>query len=384
MSTQPVTFGNTRQLEREIVNKDAFKATLDNQRSASTELTASSGRKTALDDRSGTSNPAPVRLASTGFRPTERYDAMDGFATSSRFDSGRRREENAPAALIFSSRTDDTRNDAADDVSPVTMRSTSNGPTAILRNVGQSTNGEGGLFVNPGEEASVEEIRETLNNRFPDGEISLEQLIEKFNIEEHDARNFMRHHGVANTLSVDALMRHVSRWKDEDGNLTQARFEAAIENGASHLNVNRFEHEEGQGYEFGGFTEMYRRAGGYLSDDIIGKIYNQVTGLDWKGEDHILERSELVSLGIAPDEAGDVRASDIVKAMNIRAFGEPPATPPVYTPPAEPELPAPIFQPREEPRREYDVYHRHDHYFPESWNTANTSGNNNLWRSTWP
>ena len=274
-----------------------------------------------------------VEAGSTGWEPpTARRDASNEDTTTttmgrtSRSDEQRRTDDQRRTDEKV--RSDDARG-SDDNVAPVTMHSRSNVTPSVLQNVGSigANNGQSALFVHSEEKVSVDTIRNTLNNRFPDGNISVAQLVEQFNISEPRAKNFMRHHGTAGELSIDAFMRHVSRWQDEDGNLTQARFESAILNGASHLNVNRFEYEEGKGYEFRGFKELYRRAGGDLPDETLLKIFNQLKSLDMKGSDEHVERSELFKLGIAPDDAGDVEVSRILRAFDIAAFGEPESAP---------------------------------------------------------
>jgi len=369
MNTTPVTFASTRQSNVDNSRFDtaqrdfnsAFKSVDQDSNSGSKAQSLidtarnESERQLRSDIMRRDADPAPVSLSrqsswveagSTGWEPpTARRDASNDDATTTtmgrtsrsdeqhRTDDQRRTDEKV--------RSDDARG-SDDRVRPVMLQSTSNVTPSVLQNVGSigASNGQSALFVHSEEKVSVDTIRNTLNNRFPDGNISVSQLVEQFNISEPRAKNFMRHHGTAGELNIDAFMGHVSRWQDEDGNLTQARFESAILNGASHLNVNRFEYEEGKGYEFRGFKELYRRAGGDLPDETLLTIFNQLKSLDMKGSDGHMERSELFKLGIAPDDAGDVEVSRILRAFDIAAFGEPESAPtptPISTP--KPALP---------------------------------------------
>lgn len=337
MTTTPVTFGSTRQsfdtsradaTQQDFktafsrVNRDADTAPkaqslidinktgdksrneIEQQlRSVSMGNDARDTAPVALFSRSSSSAPG----SSTWAPPlTTRRDASSDDATKTTMDRA--------------SRSDDKRR-TNDNVAPVTMHSRSNVTPVTMQNIGTigANNGQSALFMRDDEKVSVDHLRTTLNNRFSDGNISVAQMVEQFNISEPRAQNFMRHHGTAGELGIDAFMRHVSRWQDEDGNLTRASFESAIVNGASHLNVNRFEYEEGKGYEFRGFKEMYRRAGGDLPDETLLKIFNQLKSLDMKGSDEHLERSELGALGIIPDGAGDVEVSRILRAFDIAA-----------------------------------------------------------------
>lgn len=343
MSATPVILGNNRQLDREIkrdiVNEEAFQNALKT-KSADNAVTASAGqqRATSLVAGTGANNPAPATLSRSGFRGVPGDgNATSNTATTSGSVSDRREDSGKPTTLSSNSRSD-----SANDGNLATMRSTSGNPMARLMNIGTigASNGQSALFMDTDEKVSVDAIRTTLNNRFPDGNISVAQLVEQFNINEPRAQNFMRHHGTAGELSIDAFMRHVSRWQDEDGNLTRAGFESAIVNGASHLNVNRFEYEEGKGYEFRGFRELYRRAGGDLPDETLLKIFNQLKALDMKGSDEHLERSELGALGIIPDGAGDVEVGRILRAFDNAAFGKPASAPtPTPMPQPKPALP---------------------------------------------
>jgi len=272
-----------------------------------------------------------VEAGSTGWEPpTARGDASNDDTTKTTMDRASRNDEQRRTddqrRTDEKVRSDDARG-SDDRVRPVMLQSTSNVTPSVLQNVGSigASNGQSALFVYDGEEASVESITNALNKRFPDGNITAGDLTQMFNVKPDRAEAFLdRHHtlGDPDNMSVDGLMRHVSRWQDENGNLTQSRFEAAIVNGASHININRFEHEETKGYEFRGFLEMYRRSGGTLPEEALATIYNRYKDLDLKGDDNIAERSELVAMGIRPNVAGDVPVAEVLKAFNVLAYGE--------------------------------------------------------------
>lgn len=336
-------------------------------------------------------NPAPVSLSrqsnswveagSTGWEPpTARRDASNDDATTttmgrtSRSDDQRRTDEKV--------RSDDERG-SDDKVRPVILQSSSNVTPSVLQNVGSigASNGQSALFVYDGEVASVESITNALNKRFPDGNITAGDLTEMFNVKPDRAEAFLdRHHtlGDPDNMSVDALMRHVSRWQDEDGNLTQSRFEAAIVNGASHINVNRFEHEETKGFEFRGFLEMYRRSGGTLPEEALATIYNRYKDLDLKGDDNIAERSELVAMGIRPNVAGDVPVAEVLKAFNVLAYGEQTSPSTAYANPTskQDDLPKAEWNPQKDfPTTGTPTYSGTPHYvFNQHGNIQNNIG----------
>jgi len=349
MTTTPVTFGSTRQsfdtsradaTQQDFktafsrVNRDADTAPkaqslidinktgdkgrneIEQQlRSVSMGNDARDTAPVALFSRSSSSAPG----SSTWAPPlTTRRDASSDDATKTTMDRA--------------SRSDDKRR-TNDDVAPVTMHSRSNVTPVTMQNIGTigANNGQSALFMNDQEKVSVDTIRTTLNNRFPDGTMTAENLTETFNVDPGRAFKFIRHHGKVGdpeNMSNAAFVRHVERWQDDDGNLDRARFEKAIVNGASHININRFEHEVGKGVEFRGFLEAYRRAGGNLPEEALSRIYNRYKDRDLKGNDEILERSELGAMGLPVNDAGDVPVAEFRKALNALAFTQASSAPP--------------------------------------------------------
>lgn len=224
-------------------------------------------------------------------------------------------------------------NRSSGDPAPVSMHSRSNVAPVALKNVGTvgGSNGQSALFMNDQEKISIDTLRNTLNTRFSDGIMTAKDLTETFNVDQMMAHKFVRHHGKIgdpDNMSNAAFVRHVERWQDEDGKLDQARFKSAIFNGASHININRFEHEVGKGVEFRGFLEAYRRAGGNLPEEALSRIYNRYKDRDLKGNDEILERSELLAMGLPVDGAGDVPVAEFRKALNALAFTQQSPAPP--------------------------------------------------------
>jgi hypothetical protein len=238
----------------------------------------------------------------------------------------------APATLSNSSRTPTPRGSNGDPA-PVSMHSRSNVAPATLLNVGTigGSNGQSALFMNDQEKITVDTLRTTLDNRFPDGNMKAADLTQTFNIDPTMAQKFVRHHGTAGdpeNLSNAAFVRHVERWQDEDGKLDRAQFESAIINGASHININRFEHEVGGGVEFRGFLEAYRRSGGNLPEEVLARIYNRFKDRNLKGDDEILDRQELISMGLEVNLAGDVSVAQFREALNALAFAQQNPAPP--------------------------------------------------------
>lgn len=417
MTTTPVTFGSTRQsfdTSRADATQQDFKAAFNRvNRDADTAPKAQSLIDTNRNETerqlrsvsmgNDARDPAPVTLfsrssssapgSSTWAPPlTTRRDASSDDATKTTMDRA--------------SRSDDKRRTNGD-VGPVTMHSRSNVTPVTMFNTGTigGNNGQSALFMDDQEKVSVDTLRTTLNNRFPDGNMKASDLTKTFNVDPEMAFKFVRHHGTAGdpeNLSNAAFVRHVERWQDDDGNLDQARFKSAIVNGASHININRFEHEVGGGLEFRGFLEAYRRAGGNLPEEVLARIYNRFKDRDLKGNDEILERSELGAMGLGADFAGDVSVAQFREALNALAFAQQNSAPPnpvngatseqKELPPTQIKAPQPgnnghsqtIARPNGVPYilQQGNIQNIFDPSFFAGGGTASSSNNNhNVWRS---